>query len=1044
MGSWTDRGELGRRATLVLLLACACCVRGQLRSPRITEHPSDTIVPRNDPVTLNCKAEGRPQPNISWYKDGRQLTMGSAHRVTLPEGALFFLTVQQNKKEDDAGVYWCLARNEAGLARSRNATLKVAVMLEEFKTIPVDTVAAVGDQAVLECAPPKGDPPPTVRWRLNGRTVDVSTRNRLQIKREGDLVINSVTKSDAGRYTCEAHNYAGMHRQTPQATLSVYVRPFMEQAPADATVLAGQSVDLACRVAGDPPPSVYWRRQNGRMPASRINVACEDKNRAAASTPPSFERPPRDRRAALGASVTLECGVAGHPPPIVFWVGADGSLRIEAARRADRGFYACTALNVVGSEVARAHLEVAEAGRQTLPLKSLALLPCRPADGAGASVSWEKDGQPIRPDDPRTPVDEHGSLKVDDLQLSDSGRYQCTARSSAGSTSATATLTVANPTNPNIQFRRLAEPATYPSAPQRARATGRNETAVTLAWRPGQQMGGSALRGYTVEYYSPDTGRGWVTAARHVAAEAATVAGLRADTTYVFGVRAENGQGLSPLSELTAPVHTLAAPPEGAAGRRLAEAARRLESFTVQLKTARAVSATAVKLGWKILTNADWVEGLLIRYRDVTSETFSTLSIHNSGNSAYIVADLDKYATYQFFLVPFFHSVHGRPSNVQVARTRQDVPSGPPLNLDVRLLNSTAAVVSWLPPAERERNGVTTGYRLQLSQKEASFRFNVTVNASTTQVILKNLTAGAGFLIQTAAVNRVGTGPLSPPVAFRMAADTSAPGGGAPDSRQVSASGSVVGEAWFIATIGSAVLLLLGVFVAVVCWRRRREKKALGNLTVPSGKPDDISLLPLHTERGPLWIDPAFERGWRGEFQKEPEAKLLNCDVAAMAPAEYAELDQRGLCSFYGVGGGHRDDQADPAPYATTMLVSGACRHPRGRPCGPDDAGPRRSGSEGGPAYGGSSSGGSYSRGPRTPGYDNHPNLQYLADGQEPPDFNEFVPPPPQCPPPDLTSTSLRSAHFAHMPATGSAASVRGLGSPRAQRRPTAGSGTGS
>lgn len=86
---------------------------------------------------------------------------------------------------------------------------------------------------------------------------------------------------------------------------------------------------------------------------------------------------------------------------------------------------------------------------------------------------------------------------------------------------------------------------------------------------------------------------------------------------------------------------------------------------------------------------------------------------------------------------------------------------------------------------------------------------------------------------------------------------------------------------------------------------------------VPSGKPDDISLLPLHSERGPLWIDPTFERGWRGEFQKDPETKLLNCDVkpmvsadyrSNMAAAEYAELDQRNLSSFYGTGG-YRGDQ---------------------------------------------------------------------------------------------------------------------------------------
>ena len=157
------------------------------------------------------------------------------------------------------------------------------------------------------------------------------------------------------------------------------------------------------------------------------------------------------------------------------------------------------------------------------------------------------------------------------------------------------------------------------------------------------------------------------------------------------------------------------------------------------------------------------------------------------------------------------------------------VPSGPPQRLEVRPINSTAAVVSWQPPSSDQRNGLTSGYRLQLSQRAASFRFNVTVNSSTTQVMLKNLTAGAGFSIRLAAVNEVGTGPLSEPVHFQMAADGSAPGGGAVNSRQVPAAG-LLSKAWFIASLGGA-LLLLTALVAVICWRRRREKKALGNIT---------------------------------------------------------------------------------------------------------------------------------------------------------------------------------------------------------------------
>lgn len=38
----------------------------------------------------------------------------------------FYFQVVHSRRDSDAGVYWCEARNQLGLVKSRNATLQVA------------------------------------------------------------------------------------------------------------------------------------------------------------------------------------------------------------------------------------------------------------------------------------------------------------------------------------------------------------------------------------------------------------------------------------------------------------------------------------------------------------------------------------------------------------------------------------------------------------------------------------------------------------------------------------------------------------------------------------------------------------------------------------------------------------------------------------------------------------------------------------------------------------------------------------------------------
>ena len=105
---------------------------GVLVPPRIIDDPTNVTVLRNEPATLRCAFDGIPPPEVTWYREGEALEP-RGHRLVLPDGALFFLRVTQSRGGGrsgngggDAGTYWCVARNAAGQARSRNATLTVA------------------------------------------------------------------------------------------------------------------------------------------------------------------------------------------------------------------------------------------------------------------------------------------------------------------------------------------------------------------------------------------------------------------------------------------------------------------------------------------------------------------------------------------------------------------------------------------------------------------------------------------------------------------------------------------------------------------------------------------------------------------------------------------------------------------------------------------------------------------------------------------------------------------------------------------------------
>ena len=183
--------------------------------PVIKEQPVGGIVRKNDPYTLNCATLNANQ--IKWYHDGRLIDLKvdpSNHRIHLPNGSLFFLRVATTKKVSDAGTYWCVAFNSAGATRSRNATIQVASIGDDFLESPRAIINVIaGETLVLPCRPPKGTPEPRLFWLRNGDII--RNNSRVYTTSTGDLRFRTTKAEDSATYKCQAENAAGTKTSLP-------------------------------------------------------------------------------------------------------------------------------------------------------------------------------------------------------------------------------------------------------------------------------------------------------------------------------------------------------------------------------------------------------------------------------------------------------------------------------------------------------------------------------------------------------------------------------------------------------------------------------------------------------------------------------------------------------------------------------------------------------------------------------------------------------------------------------------------------------------
>ncbi|XP_045441430.1 roundabout homolog 4 isoform X1 [Pipistrellus kuhlii] len=252
--------------------------------PQILVHPQDQLLQGPEPVRMSCQASGQPPPTIHWLLNGQPLSMEppDTHQL-LPDGTLLlhWPSAQAHARSSqalstDLGIYTCEASNRLGTAVSRGARLSAAVLQEDFRVQPQDTVARVGEQVILECWPPWGHPEPTVVWWKDEKPLALQPgRHRVS---SGSLRMLRAEKNDSGTYMCVATNNAGQRKsraarvsvQEPLELLAVRIQlenvTLLNPGPSEGAG-PGPAVWLSWKVSGPAAPAQAYTALFRAQPA---------------------------------------------------------------------------------------------------------------------------------------------------------------------------------------------------------------------------------------------------------------------------------------------------------------------------------------------------------------------------------------------------------------------------------------------------------------------------------------------------------------------------------------------------------------------------------------------------------------------------------------------------------------------------------------------------------------------------------------------------------------------------------------------------------
>ncbi|XP_069890339.1 hemicentin-1 [Dipodomys merriami] len=360
--------------------------------------PENISVVEKNSVSLTCEASGIPLPSITWLKDGWPVSLGSSVRI-LSGGRMLRL---MQARVEDAGQYTCVVRNAAGEER-KIFGLSVLVPPHIMGENVLEDVKVKEKESVTLTCEVTGNPMPEITWHKDGQLLQQDETHH--IMSGGRLLqISDARVSHTGRYTCLATNAAGDKNKS--FSLNVFVSPTIagvdsNGSPEDVIVILNSPTSLVCEAYSYPPATITWFKDGAPLESNR-NIRILPGGRTL-----QILNAQEDNAGRYSCVATNEAGemmkhyeVKVYIPPII-----------------SRG-------DLLGPGLSPKEVKIKVNNTLTLECEAYAI--------PSASLSWYKDGQPLKSDDHVTIAANGHTLQIKEAQISDTGRYTCVASNLAG------------------------------------------------------------------------------------------------------------------------------------------------------------------------------------------------------------------------------------------------------------------------------------------------------------------------------------------------------------------------------------------------------------------------------------------------------------------------------------------------------------------------------------------------------------------------------------------------------------------------------------